>query len=237
MELEQSAYRHEFKYLISSSQAELLKQKICGLMALDPNVSGAGKYSIRSVYFDDYSNRCFYENENGVDPREKYRIRIYNHSAAHIRLERKEKTRGKTRKISCTLTEEQARVLLAGKYPSDYSRQPELLKVLSREIMERGMRPVVIVDYDRVPYIYRLGNVRVTLDHNLSSSNQLQSFFDPMLVKRPVMPAGMQLLEVKFDEYLPDHIYRALQIENLQHTAFSKYYLCRKYSLSLGGKL
>lgn len=99
------------------------------------------------------------------------------------------------------------------------------------------MRPVVIVDYDRVPYIYRLGNVRVTLDHNLSSSNQLQSFFDPMLVKRPVMPAGMQLLEVKFDEYLPAHIYRALQIENLQHTAFSKYYLCRKYSLSLGGKL
>jgi hypothetical protein len=85
------------------------------------------------------------------------------------------------------------------------------------------------VEYDRIPYIYNCGNVRVTLDMNVASSLKLDSFFDEVIPKRPIMPQGIHLLEVKWDEYLPDVIYKALQLDSLYQTAYSKYYLCRRY--------
>ena len=87
-----------------------------------------------------------------------------------------------------------------------------------------------IVEYERIPYICQNGNVRVTFDINISSSADVKNFLNGDIPVRPVMPSGWQLMEVKFDEFLPDYIYRALNLGNLQQTAFSKYYLCRKYA-------
>ena len=225
-------YRHEYKYPISDAQVEMLKNRIETLVPLDPHIGSNGMYNIRSLYFDDYSDRCFYENENGTDPREKFRIRIYNHSDARISLECKRKERGKTLKTSCLLTRDQAELLMNGECVPDISSQPQVLRKLTMEMMTRGMRPVVIVEYERRPYVYSLGNVRITFDMNISSSSAIADFFKADIPKRPVMPMGKQLLEVKFDELLPDHIYRSLQLESLQQSAYSKYYLCRRYNLS-----
>lgn len=224
-------YRHELKYPVTAAQIALLQNRLNGLIPRDSHAGENGKYTISSLYFDDYYNRCFYENENGTDPREKYRIRIYNHSSQRITLERKRKERGKTLKLSCPLTEEQTRLLMTGQPLPDISSQPPLLRNLTQEMLSRGMHPVVIVEYERIPYVYPLGNVRITFDTMVSSSSDIAHFLDGSYRKRPVMPAGQHLLEVKFDEYLPDFIYRALQLESLQQTAYSKYYLCRKYGL------
>jgi len=97
-------------------------------------------------------------------------------------------------------------------------------------MLTRRMRPVVIVEYERIPYIYKNGNVRITLDTNISSSSAVEAFLDKTIPGRPVLPLGQQLLEVKYDEYLPDFIYRNLQLHSLRQTAFSKYYICRKYT-------
>ena len=225
------AYRHELKYLVSAAQIEILKTRICGIMSLDRHVMAQGSYNIRSLYFDDYQNRCFYENENGNDPRSKYRIRIYNHSSDRISLERKRKERGKTLKTACRISPEQAACLMAGDYLTDIPPGQTLLKQLCAEIMVNRMRPVIITEYERIPYVYPYGNVRVTFDTGISSSDATAAFFEAEIPKRPVLPAGMQLLEVKFDAYLPDVIYRGLQLENLRQIAFSKYYLSRKYSI------
>ena len=93
-------FRHEIKYVISGAQVKMLQNRLEHMMPRDPHAGEKGLYTIRSLYFDDYQNRCFYENENGTDPREKFRIRIYNHSAAKIRLECKRKERGKTLKTA-----------------------------------------------------------------------------------------------------------------------------------------
>jgi len=224
-------YRHELKYVISAAQLPLLKSRIANLMQPDPHAGADGKYNIRSLYFDDYTNRCFYENENGTDPREKFRIRIYNHSSERITLECKRKERGKTHKTACPLTREQAELLIRGNPLQLTEQLPPLLKKFTLQMRTRGLRPVVIVEYERIPYIYKSGNVRVTFDTQISSSSNAADFFSDSLPKRPVMPAGQQLLEVKFDEFLPDFIYRNLNLNQLQQTAFSKYYLCRKYAL------
>ena len=224
-------YRHELKYLISAAELAMLRNRIQNLIPLDGHVGETGAYSIRSLYFDDYENTCFYENENGTDPREKFRIRIYNHSTDRITLECKRKERGKTLKTSCPLSIEQTRMLMEGKTIPDIASQPEVLRKLTLRMMTKGMRPVVIVEYERIPYVYPNGNVRVTMDMNVSSSTSIERFLDAQIPKRPVMPAGQQLLEVKFDEYLPDFIHHNLNLHSLTQTAYSKYYLCRKYTL------
>ena len=223
-------FRHELKYEITDAQLQLLKNRIRNLIPSDPHVGPSGAYTIRSLYFDDYDNRCMRENEDGTDPREKFRIRIYNASSKKITLECKRKERGKTHKTSCPLTEEQTRLLMEGKVLPELNAQPPLLRKLTLQMMTRRMRPVVIVEYDRIPFIYKNGNVRITLDTNICSSAAVGAFLDPVIPKRQVLPVGQQLLEVKYDEYLPDFIYRNLQLHSLRQTAFSKYYICRKYT-------
>ena len=222
-------YRHELKYQISDAQVQMLKNRITHLIPADSHAGPDGTYTIRSLYFDDYDDRCLRENEDGTDPREKFRIRIYNASADRITLECKRKERGKTHKTSCRLTREQTEVLMQGKILPDIASQPPLLQKLTMQMMTRRMRPVVIVEYDRIPYVYKNGNVRITLDTNIRSSSAVGQFLEERIPNRPVMAAGQQLLEVKYDEYLPDFIYRALQLHSLRQTAFSKYYICRKY--------
>ena len=91
MSIPEQKYRHELKYVVSAAQIPILKSRIVNLMQMDPHAGKDGIYNIRSLYFDDYYNRCFYENENGTDPREKFRIRIYNGSTDKISLELKKK--------------------------------------------------------------------------------------------------------------------------------------------------
>lgn len=224
-------YRHELKYIISCGEMSMIKNRINHLLPPDSHTGQTGIYTIRSLYFDDYYNRCFYENENGTDPREKFRIRIYNHSTERIMLECKRKQRGKTLKTSCRLTEEQTRQLMKGEILPNIENQHPLLQKLTSKMLLHRMRPVVIVEYERIPYVYKNGNVRITLDTNISSSTDIAAFLDEKIVKRPVMPVGKSLLEVKYDEFLPDFIYCNLQLQNLTQTAFSKYYICRKYKI------
>ena len=228
----EAKYRHELKYIVSAAQIPLLKSRIAPIMRLDPHAVPGGKYNIRSLYFDDYDNHCYYENENGTDPREKFRIRIYNHSPAAIHLECKRKERGKTLKTSAEITVEQVNQSMEGAPWTNLESLPPLLQKMKLQMDTRLLRPVVIVEYERIPYVYKNGNVRVTFDMNVSSSADVSRFWEENLPRRPVMPPGMQLMEVKFDEYLPDFIYRGLNLGVLRQTAYSKYYLCRKYTLN-----
>lgn len=239
------SYRHEFKYLISYNQLVVLQNRICSLLSKDKNVGENGVYNIRSLYFDDINNKCFYENENGVDPREKWRIRIYNCSDMSIKLECKRKENGKTFKRSCRIDRFIVDEIINNYttvYQCDtppphshrlmrYSQKTQLYNkfLLEKEIF--GYMPSVIVDYQRIPYIYELGNVRVTFDTNISSSSDVCHFFNQNIELRPVLPVGYHLMEVKYDDFLPDFIHQALELENLSQTTFSKYYICRKYSL------
>lgn len=228
---EKEKYRHEFKYLCTPGQLAMLEVRLLAVMKRDSHAGADGTYFIKSLYFDDMYDRCFWENEDGVDVREKYRIRIYDNRSDRISLECKRKENDKTNKKSCLLTMEQFEYLAYGKGTVEFKRLPDLAKKLYVMKRNEDMRPKVIVGYERTPYVYPNGNVRVTFDRNISSSKQVERFFCEEYGRRLILPAGMQLLEVKYDEYLPDPIYHALSLQNLQRTNFSKYYLCRKYSL------
>ncbi|MCM1134570.1 MAG: polyphosphate polymerase domain-containing protein [Clostridium sp.] len=229
--MEQEQYRHEYKYPLTHGQVIIEDARIKTIMSKDAHVGEEGYYNIRSLYFDDYENSCYMDNENGVDNREKYRVRIYNHSTDVIHLECKQKIRGKTRKDSCTITLEQCRQLMDGVIPAEIAPDQQVLHKLSYLMAVRLMRPAVIVDYDRIPYVYRQkdANVRVTFDKNIKSVSNVHSFLEENVQGRGVMPVGQALMEVKFDSFLPDEIYGLLQLNGLSASTFSKYYLCRKF--------
>ena len=220
-------YRHEFKYLIDPRQEALLRMKAGAVMRRDSHVGPGGAYLIRSAYFDDLEDSCLGENLGGTDPRSKFRIRYYNGDTGRIQLEKKSKQRGMCLKEACAITRRECEVFLSGEIPPFAQEDPEIKKRLFTEIRLRGLRPVTIVTYERIPFVYSGGNVRVTFDRKLSSSGDLDRFLSGDYPRRPVFPTGQSLMEVKWDEVFPRHIREILQTENLVWTAFSKYYMCR----------
>ena len=226
-----SRLRHENKYLISAAQAEIVRSCAQAVMQRDTHSGEQGIYHIRSLYFDTPYDYFCHENEAGVDNRKKYRIRTYGDGNG-IRMEIKSKVCGLTGKESCWITREQFEKIVRGEtlVPGADSSAAWNKFITARN--ELPLVPAVLVDYDREAFTYPDGNVRVTFDRCIQSSDRFDAFFEKTVPGRPVLPTGQTMLEVKFDEFLPDFILNALSIRDLRMTAFSKYYLCRKFDYS-----
>ncbi len=219
-------YRVENKYLVTDLELKIIFERLRSVMPMDIHQDG-NAYEIRSLYFDDYRDRCLEENDAGTDPREKYRIRIYDPHQASGRLEIKEKNRGLTRKTSCTLSRKECIALM----DQSMGFSVDMRAVLNRLQLQRqcyGMRPKVIIAYERTAFVHTSGNVRITFDRNIMASCRCEQFFEETVnFMTPVLPAGLHVLEVKYDELCPDYIYDRLELGSLRQTAFSKYYLGR----------
>lgn len=229
-------YRNEQKYLINKTESIILQQRTKGLLEKDSNLGDKESYLIRSIYFDDFDNSCLYDKRNGTDNREKWRIRAYNCDDSVIHLECKKKVRNLTQKESVSITRQQLEDALSGNVKVSVS-YPKLWNQFALGVLSLGYRPVTIVQYDRIPYIWKPSNVRITFDRNLASGEMFDRFFDKNLPVRSIMPLDMDLLEVKFDSMLPDYIGHALNIKNMAIVSFSKYELCRKMPINraIGG--
>lgn len=224
-----SEYRHEYKYLCTEQQIMDLRLSLETVMDYDSSIETWCGYTARSVYFDDYNDQAFYDNINGIDPREKYRMRIYNANLSTIRLECKQKRNGKTRKVSCLLPQETCEDVLRGQYVDIRAIDNPVYKRFSILQHTHMLAPKIIVEYDRIPFVCKEGNVRVTFDMNIRSSVDVEHFLEKDISYRPIMEKGKHIMEVKFDEFIPDYIYHVCNIKSLQRTAFSKYCLCRRY--------
>lgn len=226
--MNEKIWRNEIKYVCSGGELVQIEHSIRNICRLDSHADENGGYRVRSLYFDDHQDTCFWENENGVAPRKKYRIRIYNENTDQIFMECKHKDRDMTRKDSCGLTGEECENLMQGRFWALGSSREPLLKFFCAEMAIRAFSPKVIVQYERTAYIYPVGNVRITFDRNIAMSDRKKDFLKPCLPMRPVMPADYHILEIKYSGIIPDFIYNALQAADLQQTNFSKYYISRK---------
>ena len=221
-----SIYRNELKFLCTEREFVLLEGRINAVML--PDSYGGGKpYSVRSVYFDDYENSCMCENEAGISKRNKFRIRIYNGDNSFIRLEIKSKNNGYGKKESGILALETCCQYIKGIPEQITEDLPHVRRRLSLEMALRGLHPVNIVEYERKAFTYPHGNVRITFDRNISCTPKVGDFLKESVYLTPIMPKGLHVLEVKYDEFLPDFIAGLLEIGTLERTAFSKYYFAR----------
>ncbi|MBQ7705473.1 MAG: polyphosphate polymerase domain-containing protein [Selenomonadaceae bacterium] len=219
-------YRVEDKYVLPMTDFWLLRNRIETILSPDSNSNEAG-YKISSVYFDDISDTHLRDTVDGNPIRQKYRIRIYNDSFKVIKLEVKFKQYNRVLKKAQKISAAELSKLLNGETiesPNDLDNARTLFNLA---IVERGLRPKVIVTYERRAFIYPAGNVRITFDSNLRGSNQLKYFGDKNLVYDYPEGTGT-VLEVKYDEFLPKFIAQSLEINSMWQTANSKYRICRE---------
>lgn len=220
-------YRNEWKHEINFGDMLILRQRLSAVAKRDAHTID-GKYEIRSLYFDTPTDKALREKIDGVNFREKFRIRYYNGDLSFIRLEKKSKINGLCLKESAPLTVEQTQAILDGDHSRMLSYGVPLITELYSKMKGEGLRPKTIVDYTREPFVFAPGNVRITLDYNIRSGIQSTDFLNPDCVTVPVGDAPI-ILEVKWDEYLPDIIRDVVQLANRRVGAFSKYAMCRIY--------
>lgn len=220
-------YRHELKQEISYLDMLVLRQRLLAVMQRDLHAAD-GKYEIRSLYFDNARDKALREKTDGVNVREKFRIRYYNGDSSFIKLEKKSKINGLCLKESARLTKEETQAIINGNVGWMKDSNESLIRELYIKMITQGLRPKTIVDYTRESFIFAPGNVRVTLDYNIRTGMHGIDFFN---MSCTTIPAGEDtiILEVKWDEFLPDIIRDIVQLKNGRAGAFSKYAACRIY--------
>ena len=221
--------RHEYKFLISRADAELLKLRLPRIMERDPHAGETGQYTIRSLYFDDVNAAAYYEKVDGIDSRTKYRIRFYNYDGSVIKLEKKEKLGNLTRKTAQTITKRDARALEYALSQGCPDNPEGLTEELRLACLSRGLRPKVLVDYDRTPFLCHAGNTRITIDENVRTRPYIAHLFASPRAMTPVLEPNQVILEVKFDDFLPGYLADALADIPKVNMAISKFALCMSY--------
>lgn len=220
-------YRHEWKHMIDLSDRIAIRQRLRAVARPDGHARD-GRYLIRSLYFDTPGDTALREKLDGVNRREKFRLRCYNGDPSLIHLEKKSKRNGLGSKELTEVSAAEVRALLEGDLDWMARSGRTLVWELYQKMHTQLLRPRTIVDYIREPFVYAPGNVRVTIDTDIRTGLSRTDFLDPDC---PTVPAGdaPAILEVKWDEYLPEIIRAAVQLPGRRASAFSKYAACRIY--------
>ncbi len=227
-------FRYEWKYLISYPEYEALKIRMTPYFSLDPHARN-GEYMIRSLYFDDYFGSAYEEKEMGIFFRKKYRIRIYDCGDSSIRLERKIKNDKYILKESAPITKDEFYRILDGDYGFLLQSDDNLLREFYLECVSNVLRPRVIVDYDRTPFIMNEGTVRITFDKKVRAAVGSFDIFDESLPTLSAMPADKLIMEVKYTEFLPKIVKDMVPPRASEMTAASKYVMCCDKTAYLSG--
>ena len=221
-------YRNEWKYRLNNRELSLLKSRIENVINLDSHIKN-NKYIIHSLYFDDYKDYSLNSTLSRLSNRFKWRIRYYDSDTNYLVLERKEKKEGRCHKKQCRLSNYEFNSIISCNITDIlYDTDKQLIKELARDIMLYNFKPKVIVDYERIAYVEEVTNVRITFDMKISASYELENFLDGDYQSFYVLPSGMNVLEVKFDNILPSYIRNIVESHNFKQGSFSKYYYGRK---------
>ena len=221
-------YRSEWKYCEEESELVSLKERLVAVLPYDSYAGENGKYEIHSLYFDDYKDTCARVNVAGEGKRFKYRIRYYGANSNQLWLEKKEKLNSYCNKRKCTLKLEEYWLLMNGQALDVFWNTDELLlKEFCIDIVTKRFLPRIIINYEREAFVDTIANIRITMDYNISASDEIERFLSGDYMKIPVLEKKKHVLEVKFDDMLPSYIKGVLQANILGQRSFSKYYLGR----------
>ena len=220
--------RHELKTSINYCDYITLRNRLKHLMQRDPHTDSNGQYRVRSLYFDTPQDKALREKQDGVDAREKFRIRKYLTSNDTIKLEKKSKKNGLSYKTSVNLTPADVQAILQNDLNWMLHDPRPLVQELYTKMKNQHLEPKIIVDYTREPFTCTAGNVRITFDREIRSGLYSLDFFNDNL---PTLKVGDEIvvMEVKFDQFIPSHIQAAIQLGNRRASACSKYALARIY--------
>ena len=221
-------FRHELKQMINRGDDHILASRLRHIFRRDGNSGADGTYKVTSLYFDTPEDLALRQKTDGTDRREKFRLRYYGNDMSFIRLEKKIKINGLCAKYAARLTCGQAAMILEGDHGFLLRSGDPLMMEFYSKIRGQRLRPAAMVVYDREAFVFGPANVRVTLDRNIRAGYSPEAFLNG----GPSLPAddmGLTVLEIKYDEFLPDIVRMAVQVPGRKTQSYSKYAACRKY--------
>lgn len=216
--------RNELKYYLDLAYIPMLYSRLSAVMQMDRHTLQNGDYRIRSLYFEDPRFSSYYDKLNGLENRVKYRLRFYNSDLSYIRLEKKQKQNRMCLKDFEVISPDLAHNLLSPN-PSDCGEG--LYREMCAKIRYDSFSPFLFVDYRRSAFLHPAGNVRITLDRDVSVSRFLKDLNDD-LPPVPVLEEKTAVLEIKFDNYLPPYLSRLFDDIPKISASVSKFCLCAR---------
>jgi len=224
--------RFEIKYILTAKTSAIIQKIIKDFMILDGYAKffSDNQYFVRSLYFDNENYDNFKEKVDGLKIRHKFRIRTYSKEKSDssiIYLEKKGRFNERTYKIRNKIEFDQLNTILND---SDIFKLKKnninniLINQFIIDYFKKKIKPQVIIDYYRKPFINKNGNYfRLTFDNNLSSTIS-KSLFYPDHQSKKTIP-GYEILEVKFDRTIPPWFQKVIQSFELKRLSVSKYVL------------
>ncbi|MEM7356859.1 MAG: polyphosphate polymerase domain-containing protein [Acidobacteriota bacterium] len=228
--------RFEFKYLLPRALRNEVEKELQHFIELDPYVAGqpGNRYFVRSLYYDNRAMVCYYEKIDGTMDRAKFRLRTYTDSDTSETarfLEVKGRHNAQVFKHRVELASH-PRGGPADEHTSfdpttrDVLRQLEGSRLRSRfvrELYRRDLAPVMLVDYQRRPYLSKYDpEFRLTFDESLAGWVTTQLFPRRHDSRRRILP-GYTILELKFRYHVPKWFHRIIQSYELRRVSISKY--------------
>ena len=221
-------FRHEIKHQINTADYYSIMGRLKHVIGRDLNAGDEGEYKIRSIYFDNCYDKVLTEKALGLNNREKFRIRFYNDDTSLIKLEKKSKINGLCLKVDEPISKEECEMIQRGDIEFLKESSKKLFNELYVKVKNQLLRPKTIVDYMREAYVYKPGNVRITFDKKIETGIWNTDFLSGDVVTKSIISNDYMVLEVKWDEYLPEIIQDCVQQGRLS-SSVSKYALCRMH--------
>jgi len=218
--------RTENKYLLDKVSSYRVKRNLKAVLPVD-RPGAAGGYMVRSLYFDTIYDKDYYDKLNGLDNRQKIRLRIYNPEDTTAKLEVKEKQGSYQWKRSITISRQDAMLLIQGRYDELIDKYSSLfMRTVLRKMQIEVYIPKIIIEFNRLAFINETNNIRITFDTELKSTEASFNLYSSKLNLKPIIYPV--ILEVKYNNFLLSYIKSALNLANQVPTSTSKYCLGRQ---------
>ena len=215
-------FRHEYKYLLNKFQYEVLKSRL-KFLERDPYCKGKGYYTVRSLYLEDLKSNSHYEKESGINNRNKIRFRTYNNSNDFIVLENKSKVGQLVNKKSHNISRPYVDQLLQDPVLLNAALRKEFPNI-ENHTSTRFYRPKVLIQYEREAFVIKnQNNLRINFDKSITASLDTSQFFQNIQNTNQITDSQRIVLEVKFTNYLPEHVKFLLNTLDSSLISFSKY--------------
>lgn len=221
--------RHEVKFYVSYADYEHARTVLSHFMPKDSHQTHARGYFIRSLYFDDVYDSSVEDKLDGIEHRDKYRIRLYDPAQDWAKLERKRKHNQFVNKSSVTLTRDEVLRLIDNDVDCLLEKDTNNARSIYFDFKRKYLRPAVIVDYDREVYLLDYNEIRITFDKNLRVNTSDFDLFNPNLETQRLQRADTIIMEVKFNVCLPPWFADLFRLDGTTAMAISKYCLGRMH--------
>lgn len=225
--------RSEIKFFVPQDQIQQIKAYARPYLELDhyARIRKDHRYVVHSLYYDTEDLDFYYEKMDGLKVRKKLRIRTYNEpereTFGFLEIKRRYVNNVFKERIRLPLSQIERIVEKPERRWLDYEESINGRLVLGKflyNLNHRRLKPTILIRYTREAYLGVVDHrTRLTIDSCVGTSEypRVQDIFSGT----GLLPlTGMeQILELKFDNYMPKWMRNLVQEFNLRQRPISKY--------------